>query len=71
MQCEEPTLHTRTAIAIAETLLPDAKFTVTVLQQGGRQLQQQFQAPPLWLIHCQGAGVVRQGPSKRAKDGSH
>ena len=46
----EPTLHTRTAIAVAELLLPGAQFSVT--QQGGGDL---------WLIACEGAGWQQQG----------
>lgn len=49
MLCTEPSLHTRTAIAIVQALLPDARFQVTTVQ--GRGSQQQ-----LWMIRCHGAG---------------
>jgi RNA 3'-terminal phosphate cyclase (ATP) len=41
----EPTLHTRTAIAVAE-ILTKAKFEIRKLEEGG-----------LWSISCQGAGI--------------
>lgn len=31
MLCSEPTLHTRTAIAIAQQLLPDAQFSISTI----------------------------------------
>jgi hypothetical protein len=46
MLCSEPTLHTRTAMLIIETLLPGVKFAVSTL------------SPDLYLIKCTGAGVM-------------
>ena len=40
----EPTLHTRTAVAVAE-MLTRAKFTIKVVENG------------LWSIQCVGTGV--------------
>ncbi len=44
MLCQQPTLHTRTAMVVAEQLT-SAKFTV--IQQN----------PRLWLIECSGAAI--------------
>lgn len=48
MITQEPTLHTRTAMVVAEQLLP-AKFTVKAMDapQEGRKR---------WMIECKGAG---------------
>lgn len=46
----EPTLHTRTAIAVAEQLT-GARFQVLQLPQGGP-------GAGLWRVVCQGAGQV-------------
>eukprot|EP00891_Asterochloris_glomerata_P008130 jgi/Astpho2/8130/Aster-x1483 len=47
MRCTEPTLHTRTAMVIAEKLLPAAKFTVT------GPTTDDF----MWTVQCSGAAV--------------
>lgn len=59
----EPTLHTRTAIAVAEQLTP-ARFRVLQLPQGAP-------GAGLWRIECQGAGqragggaAAEQGPAE-------
>mmetsp|Transcript_7216 Transcript_7216/g.15752 ORF Transcript_7216/g.15752 Transcript_7216/m.15752 type:complete len:378 (-) Transcript_7216:519-1652(-) len=49
MLCSEPTLHTRTAMVIAEQVLPGAKFSVSTVTQDGRPGQ-------LYMIRCKGAG---------------
>eukprot|EP00798_Chlamydomonas_sp_ICE-L_P021251 gene21248-28167_t len=46
--CSEPSLHTRTAIEIAQALLPQCKFDISLLGKD----------QPLWLITCKGAGVA-------------
>ena len=46
-----PTLHTRTAMAVAEMLLPHAEFTVVAPGELGKG-----KGP--WRIVCQGAGVA-------------
>lgn len=46
--CEEPSLHTRTAMVIAESLLPGLKFSVSKAQ-GSQQL---------YVIECEGAAVA-------------
>ena len=48
MTCSEPTLHTRTAMVIAEKLT-GAKFTV-------RRPAPRLQEP--WTISCEGVGVA-------------
>ncbi len=53
MTCGEPTLHTRTAMVIAEQLT-SAKFTV-------RRPAPRSQEP--WTISCKGAGVAAGGHS--------
>ena len=50
--CGEPTLHTRTAIAVAEQLTA-ARFTVSRVQHSSGQ------GP--WTISCQGAGITTAG----------
>lgn len=45
----EPTLHTRTAIAVAEKLTT-AKFNISEVKEKG-----------LWLIECEGAGIPAGG----------
>ena len=47
--CGEPTLHTRTAMVVAEQLTA-AKFTVQRPREPGLP----------WTISCQGAGVVAE-----------
>lgn len=68
MLCAEPTLHTRTAMCVAEALLPGVSFRVRPLggtsgggpadsEQGAPpQQQQQQQQGGLWLVECRGAG---------------
>lgn len=46
MVAAQPTLHTRTAMVVAEALLPGVKFTVTPLVQQQTQQQVQAQARP-------------------------
>jgi RNA 3'-terminal phosphate cyclase (ATP) len=56
MLCGEPTMHTRTGIAIAEQLLPAVRFTIEALPAaagGGVDAP-----PPLYRVSCVGAGVV-------------
>lgn len=52
MLCGEPSLHARTAMVIAETLLRShgVKFTVTPSNAGRK----------LFLVECKGAGLTRQ-----------
>lgn len=61
MVCAEPTLHTRTAMVVAEAMLPGAKFSVTRLQAaaggGGGGGAAGGGDGGLYLIECQGAGV--------------
>ena len=52
--CSEPSLHTRTAIAVAQQMLPAAQFTV-------RQLPESNLEVPLYHIECKGAGVAHPG----------
>jgi len=49
MLCVEPTLHTRTAMVVAEQMLPGVKFTLSRGQ--GRDGK-------LTLVECAGAGVA-------------
>jgi RNA 3'-terminal phosphate cyclase (ATP) len=51
MLCCEPTLHTRTAIAVVEQMLPGARFSVTTVGGGGVGGQ-------LYKIRCQGARLA-------------
>lgn len=44
----EPTLHTRTAIAVAELLLPSCRFEISQLKDSEN----------LWRIVCEGSGFV-------------
>ena len=53
MLCTEPTLHTRTAMAVTEQMLPGVKFEVSV-RTGKRQREG---GGRLWLIKCRGAGI--------------
>ena len=53
MLCTEPTMHTRTAMAVAEQMLPGAKFEVSVCK-GKRQREG---GGRLWLVKCRGAGI--------------
>ena len=57
MLCTLPTLHTETAMVIAEKLLPSARFTVgqPVGACGGP-------APELRLVQCHGAAVLPEPP---------
>ncbi|KAG1671914.1 hypothetical protein FOA52_003481 [Chlamydomonas sp. UWO 241] len=55
MLCCEPTLHTRTAIAVVEQMLPVAKFSVTTVGGGGAAAAG---AGQLYMIRCQGAGLA-------------
>jgi RNA 3'-terminal phosphate cyclase (ATP) len=50
MLCNEPTLHTRTAIAVVQQLLPHAQFSISTqpARADGKQL---------YMIQCQGAGL--------------
>ena len=50
--CGEPTLHTRTAIAVAEQLT-SAKFDV----------QKPQVKSGLWTVACDGAGIVASSPA--------
>lgn len=49
--CTEPSLHTRTAVAVASQLLPGARFSVSRLPRAPEQ-------PQLYLVECEGAGVA-------------
>lgn len=56
MVCEEPTLHTRTAIEVCREMLPDdVEFEVT-----GPCARELFAGAPCkhWTIKCRGAGIV-------------
>jgi RNA 3'-terminal phosphate cyclase (ATP) len=67
MLCGEPTLHARTAMVVAEAMLPGVKFTVTPAAApgsrggggggsgggGGVGASEQ-----LYLVECRGAGVT-------------
>ena len=66
--CAEPTLHTRTAIVVAQQLLSGARFTVTAMQpqhsSGGDGAHSKVGAgqgssgsQQLYHIECQGAGI--------------
>jgi RNA 3'-terminal phosphate cyclase (ATP) len=48
MLCSEPTLHTRTAIAVVQQLLPQVQFSISTQPVGASGKQ-------LYLIQCQGA----------------
>ena len=50
--CGEPTLHTRTAMVVAEQLT-SAKFTVERPKEPGRP----------WTMVCQGAGITAEHPA--------
>ena len=62
MLCAEPTLHTRTAMVVAEQLLPGVKFRLTRRQLaagGGGGADDAGAAaggPALWMVECDGAG---------------
>lgn len=67
MLCGEPTLHTRTAMVVAETMLPGVKFTVKPLggSRGGAAGSggggvNHSEKDPYWLhlVECQGAGLA-------------
>ena len=49
--CREPTLHSRTAIAVAEKLIPSAAFKVERIDNGGGERG-------LWKVTCRGGGIV-------------
>lgn len=49
VRCGEPTLHTRTAMVVAEQMLPGVKFAVKNCGDG------------TWLLECQGAGLRARG----------
>jgi hypothetical protein len=49
-------MHCRTAMVVAEQLLPGLKFTVAVQQQQQEgEGQGQGQRPQLYLVECEGA----------------
>ena len=54
MVCAEPTLHTRTAMVVAETLVPGVKFTVTRIASGTSG----GSCEPLYMVECCGGGVL-------------
>lgn len=54
---DEPTLHTRTAMVVAEQLLPGVKFTVKPIMQGTTAVVGGAEGRTLTLIECTGAGV--------------
>lgn len=51
MLCNEPTLHTRTAMAVVQQLLPQVHFKVSMLPPAAAGV------PPLYQIKCSGAAV--------------
>ncbi|MEW5312456.1 MAG: hypothetical protein WDW38_004089 [Sanguina aurantia] len=53
LMCEEPSLHTRTAMVVAESLLPTS-FTVTSPPTSG--------SPNLWMVTCKGAATKPATP---------
>jgi RNA 3'-terminal phosphate cyclase (ATP) len=51
MLCNEPTLHTRTAIAVVQQLLPQAQFSISTRSTRAEGTQ-------LYMIQCRGAGLA-------------
>lgn len=60
MLCGELTLHTRTAMSIAEQLLPGVKFAVSALS-GADAADAKAQEKCLYMVQCTGAGAVGGG----------
>jgi hypothetical protein len=64
MLCSELTMHTHTAIAIAEQLLPAANFSIRTLpvsmgtDSSGNSKQAAHDAQLLYLVECTGACTV-------------
>ncbi|KAF6251744.1 RNA 3'-terminal phosphate cyclase [Scenedesmus sp. NREL 46B-D3] len=54
MLCNEPTLHTRTAIAVMQQLLPQVHFSISTQPADGSSHTSSQQ---LYLIECRGAGL--------------
>jgi hypothetical protein len=52
MLCAEPSLHCRTAMVVAERLLPGVRFSVAKAAPGG---QRQAGGQQLYLVGCEGA----------------
>jgi RNA 3'-terminal phosphate cyclase (ATP) len=61
MLCGELTLHTRTAISIAEQLLPEVKFDISTLPVADAADADGKAGQPLYLVKCIGAGAVVPG----------
>ena len=58
MVCAEPTLHTRTAMVVAEAMLPGVKFRVGPATGGDSKGGCKGGSGGLYLVECEGAGVV-------------
>lgn len=64
MLCSELTMHTRTAIAIAEQLLSAVHFSIRTLpvstgaDSAGSSKLAAHDAQLLYLVECTGAGIV-------------
>lgn len=62
--CAELTMHTRTAISIAEQLLPGVQFSISSLPAvgKGRSSQEGAKGPQeaqlLYMVQCTGVGAV-------------
>ena len=59
MLCAEPSLHARTAMVVAERLLPGVKFTVASRRQQGLQGGSSAAGASdqqLYMVECEGAG---------------
>jgi RNA 3'-terminal phosphate cyclase (ATP) len=61
MLCGELTLHTRTAISIAEQLMPEVKFDISTLPVADAADADGTVGQPLYLVKCTGAGSVVRG----------
>ncbi|GBF96202.1 hypothetical protein Rsub_08747 [Raphidocelis subcapitata] len=62
MLCGEPTLHARTAMVVAEAMLPGVKFSVSPVAAhgggGGGGGGGEGASEALYLVECRGAGVT-------------
>eukprot|EP00882_Tetradesmus_deserticola_P034483 GHRQ01039575.1.p1 GENE.GHRQ01039575.1~~GHRQ01039575.1.p1 ORF type:complete len:128 (-),score=50.48 GHRQ01039575.1:424-807(-) len=54
MLCNKPTLHTQTAIAVVQQLLPQVHFSISTQPADANR---DAASPQLYLIECRGAGL--------------